>query len=73
MRNYEMQTETRVMKDDIIDGHDIAGALIMGHDYEAWWIGSVLDIHEARELVPGQNATTLQGTTIIASSMFYGS
>jgi homospermidine synthase len=26
----------------------------------AWWIGSLLDIHEARQLVPHQNATTLQ-------------
>jgi hypothetical protein len=24
------------------------------------WVGSLLDIHEARRLVPGQNATTLQ-------------
>jgi homospermidine synthase len=32
----------------------------MGHPYRSWWIGSLLDIHEARTLVPGQNATTVQ-------------
>lgn len=68
MRNYEMQPATRVMKDDIIEGYDIAGALIMGHDYGSWWVGSVLDVHEARELVAGQNATTLQvGVGVVAA------
>ena len=32
----------------------------MGHDLTGWWTGSQLDIHETRELVPRQNATTLQ-------------
>jgi homospermidine synthase len=37
----------------------------MGHDLTGWWVGSQLDIHEARKLVPHQNATTLQ----VAASM----
>jgi homospermidine synthase len=59
-RNYELQKKLRIMGDEIIKGADILGALIMGHKYNSWWTGSVLSIEESRELVPGQNATTLQ-------------
>eukprot|EP01122_Echinamoeba_exundans_P017304 TRINITY_DN908_c0_g1_i1.p1 TRINITY_DN908_c0_g1~~TRINITY_DN908_c0_g1_i1.p1 ORF type:complete len:385 (-),score=86.92 TRINITY_DN908_c0_g1_i1:850-2004(-) len=60
MRDYEPQPRLRCMNDDIISGTDELGCLLLGHDYNAWWIGSVLDINESRKLVPGQNATTLQ-------------
>lgn len=60
MRNYEMQPKQRLMYDDILQGRDELGCLLMGHDYKSWWIGSLLDIHETRKLVPHQNATTLQ-------------
>lgn len=32
----------------------------MGHRYNSWWIGSRLDIAEARRRVKGVNATALQ-------------
>jgi homospermidine synthase len=60
MRNYELQPLQRIMNDDIIDGRDELGCLLMGHPLTSWWIGSLLDIHEARRLAPHQNATTLQ-------------
>jgi len=60
MRNYEMQPVQRIMRDEIIDGMDELGVLLLGHDLNGWWTGSQLDIHEARKHVPGQNATTLQ-------------
>jgi homospermidine synthase len=60
MRNFDMQSKQRIMNDEIIDGRDELGVLLMGHDLNGWWVGSQLDIHEARKLVPGQNATTLQ-------------
>lgn len=59
-RRYEIQPSWRIMSDDITDGADELGCLLMGHDFKSWWTGTVLDIHEARRLVPGQNATTLQ-------------
>lgn len=59
-RNYDLQKDLRIMRDEIIDGEDILGALIMGHKYNSWWTGSVLSIHESRRLVPHQNATTIQ-------------
>ena len=60
MRGYELQPEQRIMGDDIVEGADELGVLVMGHPLTSWWTGSVLDIHEARRLVPHQNATTLQ-------------
>jgi len=60
-RNYEMQPELRILEDhEIVSGADILGALLMGHTYNSWWTGSILDIEEARKLAPGQNATTIQ-------------
>ncbi len=60
MRNDVLQPDQRIMNDDIVDGRDELGCLLMGHPFTSWWIGSLLDIHEARRLVPHQNATTLQ-------------
>jgi homospermidine synthase len=59
-RGYVMQEKWRVMSDEIESGVDELGVLLMGHDFKSWWTGTVLDIAEARRLVPGQNATTLQ-------------
>ncbi len=59
-RDYALQPKHRIMRDEIIDGADILGALLMGHAYNSWWTGSVLSIEESRRLVPHQNATTMQ-------------
>lgn len=58
--NWEFPTNERIMNDEIIDGEDRLGVLLMGHPLNAWWVGSLLSIHEARTLVPHQSATTLQ-------------
>lgn len=60
MRQFKLQERQRIMNDEIIDGRDELGVLLMGHDFTSWWCGSILDIHEARRLVPHQQATTLQ-------------
>ncbi len=60
MRGWEMQTEQRILNDEIISGRDELGVLLMGHPYRAWWTGSLLSIDEARAVLPGQSATTLQ-------------
>lgn len=60
MRNFDLQEKQRIMNDEIIDGKDELGVLLLGHDLNGWWVGSQLDIHETRQLVPHQNATTLQ-------------
>jgi homospermidine synthase len=58
--DWKMQTRQRIMNDEITSGADILGVLVMGHDYQSWWTGSLLSIEEARALLPGQSATTLQ-------------
>ncbi len=60
MRNYELQPRQRIMNDEITSGMDELGVLLLGHALNGWWTGSQLDIHAARQLVPHQNATTLQ-------------
>ena len=66
--DYRLQSKLRILSNDIIEGRDILGALIMGHPFKSWWVGSALDIHTARKLVPGQNATTVQvGISVVAA------
>lgn len=71
MRNYEMHDRWRIMSDDIVSGRDEMGCLLMGHDFKAWWIGSLLDIEETRRLAPGQNATTLQVAASVLGALFW--
>ncbi|MDD5593918.1 MAG: saccharopine dehydrogenase C-terminal domain-containing protein [Candidatus Margulisbacteria bacterium] len=71
MRQFHMQEKQRIMSDEIIDGEDQLGVLLMGHDFTAWWCGSLLDIHTARQLVPHQQATTLQvAISVVAASIW---
>ncbi len=62
MRNWEPPTDIRIMQDDIVDGIDELGVLLLGHGVGggAYWLGSQLSIQESRSIIPGQNATALQ-------------
>ena len=69
--DYQLQKKQRILGDEIISGSDILGALIMGHAYQAWWIGSSLSIEESRRLVPHQNATTVQvAISVVAAALW---
>lgn len=69
MRRYKLQPKQRILNDEITSGRDELGCLLMGHPYKSWWIGSLLDIHETRHLVPGQNATTLQVAASVLAAL----
>jgi homospermidine synthase len=71
MNGYQMQPRQRIMNDEIVDGKDELGVLLLGHDFNGWWTGSQLDIHEARRLVSHQNATTLQVAASILGALFW--
>jgi homospermidine synthase len=71
MHNYKLQPNLRIMSDEITDGMDELGVLVMGHGLTTWWTGSQLDIHEARQLLPGQNATTLQVAAGVLGALSY--
>jgi homospermidine synthase len=69
--NYKLQPKLRIMNDEITKGADILGALIMGHAFNSWWVGSDLTIEESRRLVPHQNATTMQvAISVVAATMW---
>jgi homospermidine synthase len=59
-RNWDLTENQRIMNDEIIDGNDRLGVLLMGHPYKSWWTGSLLSIHDSRKLIPNQSATTVQ-------------
>jgi homospermidine synthase len=66
MRQWNLQSDQRIMNEEIISGEDRLGVLLMGHPFKSWWCGSLLSINEARKLAPGQSATTLQ----VAASVY---
>jgi homospermidine synthase len=69
--NYQLQPKARILNDEVASGSDILGALLMGHGYNSWWIGSDLSIEESRRLVPHQNATTMQvAISVVAATMW---
>jgi len=59
-RHWVAQDELRLLRDEITDGTDELGALLLGHQKGAYWYGSQLSIQDARGLAPYNNATTLQ-------------
>ena len=72
MHNYRLQPKLRILNDEIIQGADEVGVLLLGGRYvDAWWAGSVLDIHQARRLVPEQNATTVQVAISVVAAIAY--
>jgi len=71
MRQFKLQERLRIMSDEIISGRDELGVLLMGHDFNSWWTGSILDIERTRKLVPHQNATTLQVAISVVSAAIW--
>jgi homospermidine synthase len=69
--NYKLNVNQRIMNDEITSGADVLGALIMGHPYNAWWVGSDLSIEESRRLVPHQNATTMQVAISVTAALMW--
>lgn len=69
MTGLRLQEQQRIMDGDIVSGIDELGVLLLGHDLGGWWVGSQLGIEEARRLVPGQNATTLQVAASILGAL----
>lgn len=71
-RHYALHDKMRIMGDDILPGGvDELGVLLMGHDFKSWWTGTVLSIDEARRLVPGMNATTMQVAASVLGAIFW--
>jgi homospermidine synthase len=72
MRGHELdlQSKTRIAKDEIISGIDELGVLLIGDTF-AMWHGSQLSIEEARKLIPGENATSVQVVASMLGAIMY--
>ena len=70
-KNWKMQPRQRLMMDEITSGKDELGVLLMGHAKGAYWYGSRLSVEQARELVPHNNATSLQVTAAVLAGLVW--
>ena len=60
-----------MLMDEIISGIDELGVLLLGHARGAYWYGSQLSIEEARDLVPHNNATSLQVCAAVLAGVIW--
>lgn len=70
-REWDQQPDQRLIFDEIIDGMDELGVLLMGNEKGAYWYGSQITIHEARELAPYNNATSMQISSSVLGGMLW--
>jgi homospermidine synthase len=70
-RQWRMQHNKRLVRDDIVAGRDELGVLLMGPDIGAFWYGSQLSIEQARARAPYNSATSLQVTAPVMAGMVW--
>jgi homospermidine synthase len=70
-KNWTLQAQKRLMMREIDRGIDELGVLLMGPHHGSYWYGSRLSIEEARELVPHNNATSLQVTAGVLAGVVW--
>ena len=68
---WQRQTHHRLIFDDITQGSDELGVLLMGNKKGAYWFGSTVTIDDARKLAPYNNATSLQVVAGVLSGMIW--
>lgn len=70
-RNYITQDKKRIIANNIVDGCDELGVLLMGNKKGAYWYGSYLSIHEAKKLANYNSATSLQVAAGVLSGLIW--
>lgn len=65
------QKNRRLIVDDVYTGSDELGVLLMGNSKGTYWYGSTLSIQEARQLIPHNNATSLQVVAGLMSAIIW--
>jgi homospermidine synthase len=63
-KNYNYQTNYRLLVDDIIDGRDELGLSFFLENGDIFWIGSLLDIDEARNVYMNEFSRYMNATTV---------
>jgi homospermidine synthase len=70
-KNWHLQSRKRLMMDEIVEGIDELGVLLLGPDKGVYWYGSRLSIEEARRVAPHNNATSLQVTAPVLAGVIW--
>lgn len=70
-RSWRAQADKRIIRDEVVSGMDELGVLLMGNARGVYWYGSRLTIEQARELVPFNNATSLQVVAGVLAGMVW--
>jgi homospermidine synthase len=70
-KNWRLQQRKRLMMDEITEGIDELGVLLMGGAKGVYWYGSRLTIAEARRAAPHNNATSLQVTAAVLAGVVW--
>ncbi len=70
-KNFQLQQHKRLMMEEIAEGIDELGVLLMGQAKGVYWYGSRLSIAEARRVAPHNNATSLQVTAAVLGGMIW--
>jgi homospermidine synthase len=60
MNNWQIPEKHRILANDIIDGADELGVLLLGSPHGGWWFGSRLTIEETRTIIKDTNPTAMQ-------------
>ncbi len=70
-KNFQLQRPKRLMMEEIAEGIDELGVLLMGQANGVYWYGSRLSIAEARRVAPHNNATSLQVTAAVLGGIVW--
>ena len=70
-KNFQLQQRKRLMMEEIAEGIDELGVLLMGQARGVYWYGSRLSIGEARRVAPHNNATSLQVTAAVLGGVIW--
>ena len=70
-KNFQLQQHKRLMMEEIAEGIDELGVLLMGQAKGVYWYGSRLSTAEARRVAPHNNATSLQVTAAVLGGMIW--
>jgi homospermidine synthase len=68
-KNWQLQPQHRIIRDEIEQGVDELGVLLMGNPKGVYWYGSRLSIEQTRLLAPYNSATSLQVAAGILGGM----
>ena len=70
-KNWREQSKKVLVRDEINQGIDELGVLLMGNKKGVYWYGSRLSISAARSLAPYNNATSLQVAAGVLAGVIY--